>query len=293
MSVCMHADPSAVFIRILGHNVGGMQQTIQRIVDAVHSKAGKTDVVKLISSRCTSDLCCRKNIDLTAFSFNLSIASVHMDIEKMNSGEIPAGGYRCISCGHSGATVRLMSGVPSSQREGSSPPPRMNDDASVDSAMSLLSDPSTAAVLHRKAGLRPLGGYSEPQDPKVMARAEKKKAAQDHIKKARPSTSKEPLYRRARLAAQLREIPKVTPVDLGHLPQYAMDDDDISMDSMLSQHSRLTRNTYHTFDGVMSQSTPSEALKLPQVSPVRSSPSPGKSSMLGETDHPGSFDQVQ
>lgn len=217
---------------------------------------------------------------------------MHLDIEKMNSGEIPAGGYKCISCGHSGATVRLMSGVPSSHRDGSSPSPHMTDDASIGSAVSLLSDPSTAAVLHRKAGLRPLGGYSEPQDPKVAARAEKKKAAQDHIKKARPNTSKEPLYRRARLAAQLREIPKVTPVDLGHLPQYAMDDDDISMDSMFSQQSRLTRNAFHTFDGVMSQSTPSEALKLPQVSPVRSSPSPGKSSMLGDTDRPGNMEQM-
>lgn len=245
------------FKKLLGSNVGDIQQTIQRIVNAIHSKAGKGEVVKLISS---------------------SIAHVQLDISKINQGEVPAGGYKCLSCGHNGATVRLMTGSPHPHED-----PVMSrsapDDASVGSAMSLLSDPSTAAVINRTAGLRPLGGFHEPQDPKVAAIAEKKRNAQAHMHRSRPTTSQEPLYRRARLAAQLKEIPKVTPVDLGHLPQYAMDDEDISVGSLASFES-LSFHSPKKGD-LHSRSVSSEILKLPQV---HSSPAFSKSSVLGETE---------
>lgn len=257
------------FKKQLGHDVSDLQSTMHSIANAVHSKAGKNDVVKLISN---------------------SIAHVQLNISRLNKGEIPAGGYKCLSCGHNGATVRLMSGAPhhddesvnSFQSRGRISP----DDASVDSAVSMLSDPSTAAVLNRTAGLRPLGGYSEPQDPKVVARAEKKKAIQAHISRQRPTTTSEPLYRRARLAAQLKEIPKVTPVDFGHLPQYAMDDD-ITIGSFRSMSSLQEHSGQESAqdNDKLSRSLSMEPLRLPPMSPpaVRASPSPGKNPISAET----------
>ncbi len=233
------------FKKQLGHDVEGIQGTINKIVNAVHNKAGKGDVVRLISK---------------------SIAGVKVDIARLNGVEIPAGGYKCLSCGHSGTTVRLMTGGPSPRNDdvedlSFSSHITHGDDVSVNSTLSMLSDPSLVAVLNRSAGLKPLGQYREPEDPKVQAISEKKKAVHAHINR-RPHTTKEPLYRRARLAAQLREIPKVTQVDLGHIPQYALDDDirdDFSLNSKSSMYSN--------------QNSQSEkGLKLPVISPVRSSP---------------------
>lgn len=205
---------------------------------------------------------------------------MQLDIHRLNNVEIPAGGYKCISCGHSGATVRMMTGHPTEGMGGSY---SMGDDLSVNSmnsAMSLLSDPSTAAVLNRTAGLRPLGGYVEPEDAKAKAKLEKKRAAQAHANR-RPTTGtgQEPLYRRARLAAQLREIPKVTQVDLGHVQQYAMDDDinfddEFSLSSVQSRQSRQPRGQsqqglQRPEGEMMSRSLPSEPVRLPSVSPAK------------------------
>ena len=164
-----------------------------------------------------------------------------------SASQVTAGGVKCISCGHPATQARAMTGVPVPRGSSSSAAGGVDqsDNGSVGSnsvvsqlSASYLTDPSTLAVLHRNAGLKSLQQHYDPQDPRPL-RPVTNLSISNSRRNKRPSTSKEPLYRKARLAAQLREIPKIRNVDFGRAPLYALDDeinfDDAAVEMSSSQ----------------------------------------------------------
>jgi hypothetical protein len=147
--------------------------------------------------------------------------------EDLDEGGTPAGGTKCISCGGG-----FAGGKPHTLGDGSS----VGGGGSVSSA-SILPDSlgdyeQFVQVLNRNAGLKPLGRVLAPELPKTAHGRSRKETAQD------------PLYRKAKMAAQLREIPKIPMISMGYsasAPEQifqmggAAEDDNISLLSAISR----------------------------------------------------------
>ena len=113
--------------------------------------------------------------------------------EDQDDASLPAIGLKCISCGGGFAGGSKNSLASDASSAGSSILPD-----------SLGDYEQFVQVLNRSAGLKPLGRITVPDLPKTAFVKTRKEAAQ------------EPLYRKAKMAAQLKEIPKIPLMSMSH-----------------------------------------------------------------------------
>ena len=205
----------------------------------------------------------------------MEISERNKDLESQSDG-VTTLGARCLGCGNRTTQFRAITGIPGPRHKQTLD--NSSDNVSIGSALnnsvtSYLSDPSTVAVLQRNAGLRSLQPHVDPQDPKGSRSTGNLGQTNDKPRRVRPVTSKEPLYRKARLAAQLREIPKVVQVDFRQR-NYIMDDDDRSLGEASLGDSSINSSTLSIIQRAainypsaynIGQSNPNPTMKLPQL----------------------------
>lgn len=139
------------------------------------------------------------------------IAETEETLRKLEVDHDAAGVTRCISCGHMGKpTSPGASGL-------------LNDNPELyqQSVLSWGANGTSeydqvVAIMNRQAGLKPLNRHTKPMLP-VVNLSRPVTAAGSGVLQSQGSTSsskrdqnsKEPLYRRAKIANQLRETPKI------------------------------------------------------------------------------------
>ena len=126
--------------------------------------------------------------------------------------EEPAGAFKCISCGTAGKKMTPNTSLESLSFASAI----MSQSAEVKRNRGGDFD-QTAAVLNRQAGLRPVSRQQKPMTPKVYTPSSAP---------TKEMTTLEPLYRRAKHANQVREIPKIPNITfgVGNQNQYRLDD---------------------------------------------------------------------
>jgi hypothetical protein len=173
----------------MGQSVSGINLSMAKIISAVRNKTDRDETEVLIQRR------------------------LHEAEESLRilQDEEPAGAYKCISCGTAGKKM-----TPNTSLESLSfASVIMSQSAEVKRNRGGDYD-QTAAVINRQAGLRPVSRQQKPMTPKVYTPSS---APTKEI-------TLEPLYRRAKHANQVREIPKIPNITfgVGNQNQYRMDD---------------------------------------------------------------------
>lgn len=200
--------------REMGQSVSGINLSMAKIVSAVRSKADRSETEALIQNK---------------------LNEAEESLRNLQEDE-PAGAYKCISCGSAGK--------------------KMTPNASLESlsfASALMTQSmevkrnrggdleQTAAVLNGQAGLRPLSRQQKPLVPKSFTPASA--PARDMSKEV----VLEPLYRRAKHANQIREIPKIPNITFGagNSNQYKLDErESVQLPNLGSQSAKSANSSF-------------------------------------------------
>mmetsp|Transcript_12045 Transcript_12045/g.22293 ORF Transcript_12045/g.22293 Transcript_12045/m.22293 type:complete len:1182 (+) Transcript_12045:122-3667(+) len=174
----------------MGQSVSGINSSMAKIIAAVRGKADRNETEAMIQKK---------------------IREAEESLRVLQDDEEPAGAFKCISCGTGGKRMSPNTSLESlsfaSVLMSQSAEVQRNRGGDID---------QTAAVLNRQAGLRPVSRQQKPMTPKV------------YTPSSAPTKEMtlEPLYRRAKHANNLREIPKIPNVTfgVGNSNQYKMDD---------------------------------------------------------------------
>jgi hypothetical protein len=146
----------------------------------------------------------------STFSQSHSIAETEETLKKLELDHDAAGVTRCISCGNIGK--------PTSPRNSSvwNNNPELHQQSVLSWGANGSSEyDQVVAVMNRQAGLKPLNRHSKPMLPVVnlsrpgTASGSVTVPGQSTSSSRRDQATKEPLYRRAKAANQLRETPKI------------------------------------------------------------------------------------
>ena len=173
----------------LGENVSGINLSMAKIISAVRNKTDRNETEALIRNRLRE-----------AEEYLLALQD-----------EEPAGAFKCISCGVSGKKMT----PPTSLESQSFASVIMSQSAEVKRNRGGDHD-QAAAVLNRQAGLRPLSRQQKPMTPKTFT----------PTSAPTKEMTLEPLYRRAKHANKIREIPKIPNITfgVGNQNQYKLDE---------------------------------------------------------------------
>lgn len=174
----------------MGQSVSGINSSMAKIIAAVRGKADRNETEAMIQKK---------------------IREAEESLRVLQDDEEPAGAFKCISCGTGGKRMSPNTSLESlsfaSVLMSQSAEVQRNRGGDID---------QTAAVLNRQAGLRPVSRQQKPMTPKVYTPSNA----------PTKEMTLEPLYRRAKHANNIREIPKIPNVTfgVGNSNQYKMDD---------------------------------------------------------------------
>lgn len=174
----------------MGQSVSGINSSMAKIIAAVRNKTDRNETEVMIQKK---------------------LREAEESLRILQDDDEPAGAFKCISCGTGGKRMSPNTSLESlsfaSVIMSQSAEVQRNRGGDID---------QTAAVLSRQAGLRPVSRQQKPMTPKV------------YTPTSAPSKEMtlEPLYRRAKHANHIREIPKIPNVTfgVGNSNQYKMDD---------------------------------------------------------------------
>ena len=174
----------------MGESVSGINLSMAKIISAVRNKTDRGETEVLIQTR---------------------LQEAEESLRDLLEEE-PAGAFKCISCGTAGKKMTPNTSLESLSFASAI----MSQSAEVKRNRGGDFD-QTAAVLNRQAGLRPVSRQQKPMTPKVYTPSSAP---------TKEMTTLEPLYRRAKHANQVREIPKIPNITfgVGNQNQYRLDD---------------------------------------------------------------------
>ncbi len=155
------------------------------------------------------------------------IAQTEEALRQLELDHDAAGVTRCISCGNIGKPSVDHSEFQNSFASWNSTGTPANQSSIIPTEYS----DQVLAVINRQGGLKPLNRHSKPMLPVMNASHSSGGSTITRPLTAKESMQKEPLYRRAKIANQLRETPKIplvsftpnsstsSPSDVYHLDQ--------------------------------------------------------------------------